>query len=876
MKNFKSYILGLATMLAMAVGFASCQDDVDAPRVDDPVSDLTPNTTLLELKQRFWNEATNYADSIYDPDDESHRFIIHGRVISSDEEGNVFKSLVIQDETAALAFSIDSYNLYLNYRVGQEIVMDVTGMTIGKYAGLQQMGRKSWYSNGSTWQVSFMSLRRFAEKAQLNGTPKVHEIDTLVLNTFEPIKVHNQETLNKYQSQLVRFRNVHFEEGGQRKFSVWHTKENSEQNTNLLDRSGNTLIVRTSGYCTFFNQLLPVGEIDLVGILGYYNGSWQIIMIDGEGVLPAGEVPGSKEKPYTVEKAIEDINGGVTANAWVKGYIVGALQPEIDAVTSNADIQWTAPTILSNNIIIAPSADTQDYTKCMVVRLPSGSVFQATANLKDNASVIGKEILVKGDLAKDYGMAAITNNGGSSEDFEIAGVKPVVKPGAGVTVMATAMTVPGTTTIDGYQITVDQASGATAPALHSGTSAVRLYNGNTINFKGGTMTTIKFTLAKDAGFRYTNVKCSSGTITPEQKEGDTEFTWVGSTEDLTLTVSENADLGSDGPEKRGQIRFTQIDINGGGSGTPENPDTPDNPDNPGTATDGASILASALTVPGSSTVDGYVINIDKAGGFTEPAFHSGTSAVRLYNGNTMSVSGGKLTSIKFVLAKDAGFRYTTVTCSTGAISPAQKEGDTEFTWVGDATNVTFTVSANADLGSDGPEKRGQIRFTQLDINGGGKGDNPGTGDNPGSGDNPGTPSGDVVNIAASALTIPGSSTVDGYTVAIDQATSATAPTFHTGTSAARVYAGGTITVSGGKMASIKFTLASDAAFRYTTVACSTGAISPAQAEGDTEFTWVGNADSVTFTVGEQATLGSDGESKKGQIRFTTITVTPAK
>ncbi len=270
---------------------------------------------------------------------------------------------------------------------------------------------------------------------------------------------------------------------------------------------------------------------------------------------------------------------------------------------------------------------------------------------------------------------------------------------------------PGSTTIDGYVITADKGSGATAPAQHAATEAVRLYNGNTLTVAGTGLKSIKFVLAKDAGFRYTTVQCSTGSISPAQAEGDTEFTWVGDASEVTFTVDADATLGSDGPEKRGQIRFTQIDINGGGNGG-NTPDTPDTPDVPGAD---VTIEAKSLTVPGSTTISGYTIVADKANGATAPAQHAATEAVRLYNGNTLSISGGTMTAITFTLAKDAGFRYTTVQCSTGSISPAQAEGDTSFTWVGNASEVTFTVDADATLGSDGPEKRGQIRFTQIGI-----------------------------------------------------------------------------------------------------------------------------------------------------------------
>lgn len=383
MKTIYSKLKVLGAAAALTLSLAACQDDVDAPGVEIPKADVTPNMTLLELKETFWQDATNYADTIRDKDDPARRFIIHGRVISSDEQNNVFKSLVIQDETAALAMSIDTYNLYQNYRVGQEIVLDVTGMYIGKYANLMQMGRPSYYQNGHSWQVSFMSLEYFQEKVQLNGVPQPALNDTLIVNTFSDISA-DPEGLRKWQSQLVRFKNVYFADGGQKNFSVYHSSANEDQKRTMVDRNGATLTLRTSGYASFCEDRLPVGNCDVVGILSYYNSAWQVILNDRQGVIEVGDVPGSKEHPYTVPEAIADIANGVSAKGWVKGYIVGALAPEVEEVGSNDDIEWTAPTVTASSLVVAPDPACRQINECLLVTLPSESLFQQVGNLRDN------------------------------------------------------------------------------------------------------------------------------------------------------------------------------------------------------------------------------------------------------------------------------------------------------------------------------------------------------------------------------------------------------------------------------------------------------------------------------------------------------------
>ena len=424
MNKISKYLMAFAAAAALSVGASSCQDDVDAPAVKVPVSELVPNTTIAELKTMFYNEANNYAVKIEDANDPEKRFIIHGWVSSSDEDGNIFKSLVIQDETAALAFSIDSYNLYQRYRFGQEIIMDVTGMEFGKYAGLLQMGRKSFYEAGNTDQVSFMAPETFSTKAQLNGLPDAAKVDTVVVNTIGEIG-QKTEDLIYWQSRLVRINGVTFDDAGQKYLSVWHDNSNEAQNRTITDRNGGTMIVRTSGYSTFFNQLCPEGQVDLVGILGYFNGVYRLMLIDGEGIIRAGDRPGSEDKPYTVEQAIEEEAKGITANGWVSGYIVGAVAPGLeitDVISSNADIEFDAPTVTSQTLVIASDPTIEDYTKCIVVPLAAGSEFQKKGNLADNPENLGVAIKVKGDLAKAYGTWGITGNSGKSTEFWIEGV----------------------------------------------------------------------------------------------------------------------------------------------------------------------------------------------------------------------------------------------------------------------------------------------------------------------------------------------------------------------------------------------------------------------------------------------------------------------
>ncbi|MCM1452360.1 MAG: DUF5689 domain-containing protein [Clostridium sp.] len=424
MKSYKSYILGMAAAAAAGL-LAGCQDDFDKDEtVEAPVATIQPNMTILELKQKYWDDATNYIDTIGVENgvSDGQSYVISGRVVSSDEAGNVFKSLVIQDETAALALSINSYNLYLNYRVGQEVVLDLNGMYIGKYNGLQQLGMPEWYANGNAWEATFMAPEFFEMHAQRNGFPEPAKIDTLEINSFSELP-SNPDGLMKWQSQLVKFNNVYFQNAGTEQFSEYHS---SGVNQNIVDVDGSTLPVRTSGYSNFWNNYLPQGNGDVVCILSYYGTTgWQLLLNDYQGCMNFGNptvAPGTEDNPLDVNGAIELINSGATRAGWVKGYIVGAVAPEVESISGNGDIEWSGEVVLDNTLVIGQTADTKDLANALIINLPEGSALRQYGNLVDNPANYQKEIWVKGTFGMYMGAYGVLGNTGSASQFKIEGV----------------------------------------------------------------------------------------------------------------------------------------------------------------------------------------------------------------------------------------------------------------------------------------------------------------------------------------------------------------------------------------------------------------------------------------------------------------------
>ena len=117
-------------------------------------------------------------------------------------------------------------------------------------------------------------------------------------------------------------------------------------------------------------------------------------------------------------------------------------------------------------------------------------------------------------------------------------------------------------------------------------------------------------------------------------------------------------------------------------------------------------------------------------------------------------------------------------------------------------------------------------------------------------------------------------TCGDYLVTISKGGGGTKPVVNLKDNDARAYAKGTVTVKNTKnvnMTSLVFNLSAQGLLRLAPVTASAGTVA-SQALGDQTVTWTGEATEVTFTVGEKANYGTDGDTKSGQLCFSSINV----
>ena len=411
MKRF-NYYLGLILLLVLVT---ACHEEFDQPPVYIPVADAVPNMTIAEFKAKHWQESANYVDTVTEDE------VIHGWVTANDISNNIYKTVYISDGSASLSISVNQNELYKKFRVGQEVVLPMKGHYVGKATGQMYVAAPYYYVNknsgDSTLECLNMSSDELESLVQFNKLPDVSKVDTIEVTISEFQNKFDAATLLKYQGMLVRIKDVEIVEADGK--NQYADAASSSTNRTLADEEGNKLVLRNSRSADFATESLPLGRHDVVGILGYYqtnSSTWQFYLRTIEDIIGEGK-KGTKTYPYSVADAIEAQNTG--AKGWVGGYIVGAVKPEVTTVTSNADIEWTAPTMLATTIVIADDPECKDISKCLIVPLPQGSQFREDANLKDNSNAYKASVRVLGILSTYMGQPGITGNNGSTEEYEL-------------------------------------------------------------------------------------------------------------------------------------------------------------------------------------------------------------------------------------------------------------------------------------------------------------------------------------------------------------------------------------------------------------------------------------------------------------------------
>ena len=250
-KIMKQYKMILVALLGLFM--TSCYNDFEQPEAtftynDETFEALNPGLeyiSIADLKDIFGTtsktgdtggvETTKYIRFVENPDKECTAFelnkkwyntgnyYIKGKVISNDEQGNIYKSLYIFDGTGAIELKLTN-GLYLDYPCNLDtketmwVYVKIRGLYLGNFrmmlslgdiptSSYNSYGTYKYYANSNIVSQNKVRLHVFpGEKTTLSeGTNADSDIYVVDENTYMNIQGGNTE---KFLCRLIRFKNL--------------------------------------------------------------------------------------------------------------------------------------------------------------------------------------------------------------------------------------------------------------------------------------------------------------------------------------------------------------------------------------------------------------------------------------------------------------------------------------------------------------------------------------------------------------------------------------------------------------------------------------------------------------------------------------------
>lgn len=266
----KSIIWGFITVTML---LSSCDMRIDdVPEIAAPVYETKKEVISIAQMKQLFPVSDNFG---FSPIQGSNK-AIKAKVVANDESGNIYKQMYIQDETGAVILGTNLTGLFSLYSIGQEVIVELDGLKIGKYGGSFQLGSMIPYKSSSgNESIGRMNPREFNTHVFRNGTPQAGAVAPKVLTSLPVIDETNRNT-------LVRFDNVSFEEGG--KNIVFASKGSSYGSANL-NIGGKKVLVRTSEYANFAADVIPAGTGSVICVLGQFNNTVQLTIRSRKDLL---------------------------------------------------------------------------------------------------------------------------------------------------------------------------------------------------------------------------------------------------------------------------------------------------------------------------------------------------------------------------------------------------------------------------------------------------------------------------------------------------------------------------------------------------------------------------------------------------------------
>lgn len=216
--------------------------------------------SIAELKGLLRGEQTAVQRSCY----------IEGRITANDLFGEFDRSLVVEDASGGIEVLIDQAHLAHDHPLGQAVRIFCEGLCLGNYGGKALLGgpsRGEYVVGRLTPSDCQRHLRPLNEPPQRIEARSITFKDLSLglvgrfvrIEGWEIVESRSDQTWCDYDPALGIFRAT---------------------SRHLINASGEELLLYTLGSCHYAEEPLPKGSGSMKGILDYFNGAYQLRIVN--------------------------------------------------------------------------------------------------------------------------------------------------------------------------------------------------------------------------------------------------------------------------------------------------------------------------------------------------------------------------------------------------------------------------------------------------------------------------------------------------------------------------------------------------------------------------------------------------------------------
>lgn len=196
-----------------------------------------------------------------------HDYSISGTVVANDWLGEMYKSIVVADDTAGIEIAIDSNNIASWLPIYSKITIFCNGLMLSRIGGKIELGAPPTQEFKIDNIEEHIAKRIITiEGADSDYTPAKRSITEIGVGDISNV------------AWLDGVRIIANEQG-----LSWCDTEDGRPTTTIRtieDSDGNRLDIRTLGTCQYANERVPSGEFSVVGIIDYSGGRYTLRIIN--------------------------------------------------------------------------------------------------------------------------------------------------------------------------------------------------------------------------------------------------------------------------------------------------------------------------------------------------------------------------------------------------------------------------------------------------------------------------------------------------------------------------------------------------------------------------------------------------------------------